>query len=96
MLEQTNYDSFGNATSNLSTRYQYTGREYDEFSGLFYYRARWYDSNLGRFLSEDPIGFRGGNSNLFAYVVNNPLNFVDYFGLFPDGPVNYLRETIQA
>ncbi len=42
------YDSFGNASGNLATRYKFTGREYDEFTGLDYYRARWYDSNLGR------------------------------------------------
>ncbi len=71
------YDSFGNSTNNLSTRYQYTGREKDEFTGLYFYRARWYDGNLGRFISEDPIGFTGGDINLYGYVRNNPLNFID-------------------
>ena len=75
------YDSFGNATGNLSTRYQFTGREYDNFTGLHYYRARWYDGNLGRFISEDPIGFAGGDVNLYGYVGNKPLNFFDPFGL---------------
>jgi RHS repeat-associated protein len=46
------YDSFGNSTNDLATRYQYTGREFDSFTGLHYYRARWYDPNLGRFISE--------------------------------------------
>lgn len=68
ILEQTTYDSFGNATNQLSTRYAFTGREYDDFTGLHYYRARWYDSNLGRFISEDPIGFAGGDVNLYGYV----------------------------
>jgi RHS repeat-associated protein len=77
MLEQTAYDSFGNTTTNLSTRYQFTGREYDSFTGLHYYRARFYDANLGRFISEDPIGFEGGDINLFAYVTNNPLRYKD-------------------
>ncbi len=79
--EQTSYDSFGNATTNLSTRYQYTGREYDSFSGFHYYRARWYDANLGRFVSEDPIGFGGGDVNLYGYVWNDPLRFTDPMGL---------------
>jgi len=71
------YDSFGNASGNLATRYQYTGREFDNFTGLHYYRARWYDGNLGRFISEDPIGFAGGDINLYGYVWNNPIKLVD-------------------
>jgi len=81
--EQTAYDSFGNQITNLSTRYQYTGREYDSFSGFNYNRARSYDANLGRFLSEDPIGFRGHSINLYSYVQNNPLRFTDPSGKFP-------------
>ncbi len=55
------------------TRYGYTGRERDEATGLLYYRARWYDSQQGRFMSEDPIRFAGG-LNLYAYVQNDPIN----------------------
>jgi len=77
ILEQTAYDSFGNATNQLSTRYAFTGREYDDFTGLHYYRARFYDARLGRFISEDPIGFEGNDVNLFVYVHNNPLNYFD-------------------
>ena len=77
------YDSFGNVMSGLaSTRYTYTGREIDSDSGLMYYRARWYDSRQGRFISEDPIGLLGG-VNPFAYVKNNPLSFADPSGLCP-------------
>jgi len=50
---------------------------------LHYYRARFYDANLGRFISEDPIGFRGGDGNLFGYVFNNPQSFTDPKGLYP-------------
>ena len=81
VTSSTAYDSFGNATnSTFPSRYQYTGREFDSFTGLHYYRARFYDANLGRFTSEDPIGFRGGDVNLFGYVKNSPLNFVDPSG----------------
>jgi len=80
LTEQTSYDSFGNATTNLSTRYQFTGREYDNFTGLYFYRARWYDLNLGRFISEDPIGFAGGDINLYGYVGNNPIQYKDPTG----------------
>ncbi|HNQ16169.1 MAG TPA: RHS repeat-associated core domain-containing protein [Pyrinomonadaceae bacterium] len=44
VTSSASYDSFGNATGNLATRYRFTGREYDDFTGLHYYRARWYDS----------------------------------------------------
>lgn len=80
ITSSASYDSFGNSTNNLTTRYQYTGREKDEFTGLYFYRARWYDANLGRFISEDPIGFWGGDFNLFAYGGGNPINFTDPMG----------------
>jgi hypothetical protein len=50
-----------------------------------YYRARYYDPGVGRFISEDPIGFDGGDTNLYRYVGNSPLNFIDPFGLFAQG-----------
>ena len=65
------------------TRYLFTGRERDSFTGLQFSRARFYDPNLGRFISEDPIGFGGGDVNLYGYVWNNPVNFYDPSGLFP-------------
>ena len=74
------YDSFGNSTGNLASRYQYTGREFDSFTNQYYYRARFYDSNLGRFTSEDPIGFGGGDVNLYGYVHNRPTMFRDPTG----------------
>lgn len=58
----------------------YTGREHDAETGLYYHRARYYDPQLGRFLSEDPIGLAGG-INLYAYAGNNPVNFTDPDGL---------------
>jgi RHS repeat-associated protein len=76
------YDSFGNVTNaSASTRYTYTGREFDSDTGVMYYRARWYDSHTGRFISEDPIGLAGG-INQFAYVGNNPPNAKDPSGLY--------------
>ena len=76
-----NYDSFGNLTSgSASTRYTYTGREFDADAGLIYYRARWYDPAQGRFVSEDPIGLKGG-LNFYGFVENNPVNSLDPLGL---------------
>ncbi len=80
------YNSFGVPTDGATTAgYAFTGREWDPETGLYYYRARYYDPKLGRFISEDPIGFAGGDINLYAYVWNNPLNFVDPEGLMGKG-----------
>jgi len=77
------YDAYGRTLTLSETILQpftYTGREFDAESGLYYYRARNYDPQIGRFLSEDPIGFNTGEFNLYRYTSNNPLNFVDFNG----------------
>jgi RHS repeat-associated protein len=58
------------------------GRELDRETGLYYYRARYYDPKVGRFISEDPIGFSAGDTNLYRYVGNNPTNYTDPTGEF--------------
>ena len=76
------YDVFGglrSQTGSVVNPYTFTGREYDSESGLYYYRARYYDSELGRFLSPDPIDFAGG-INFYTYVKNNPLTLIDPTG----------------
>jgi len=62
--------------------YAYTGREWDKETGLYYYRARYYDPMEGRFISKDTISFSGGDVNLYGYVQNNPVNRTDPLGLF--------------
>ena len=69
------------ASSQLGNPYVFTGREYDEETNLQYHRARYYDEDLGRWISEDPIEFNAGDKNLYRYVLNNPRNFFDFFGL---------------
>ena len=84
VVQRYEYDSFGNIVSMLDPNflqpYSYTGREYDPESGLYFYRARYYDEQIGRFISEDPIGLKGG-INKFSYVENNPVNHTDSLGL---------------
>ena len=63
--------------ANIPFRFQ--GQYYDEESGLHYNRFRYYDPEIGRFVSQDPIGLKGGE-NLYAYV-NNPNQWVDILGL---------------
>ncbi|MCW8924216.1 MAG: RHS repeat-associated core domain-containing protein, partial [Gammaproteobacteria bacterium] len=80
---QTNqYSPFGrdlSTTGSDDNALRYTGRERDS-GDLYYYRARYYDPMAGRFLSEDPLGFKAG-INFYAYVGNNPLRFNDPMGL---------------
>ncbi len=75
------YEPFGKAsqTGSGGSAYQYTGREADG-TGLQFSRARYYDPAHGRFISEDPLGFGGGDINLYAYVGNSPLSFIDPLG----------------
>ncbi len=61
--------------------YAYTAREWEQETGLYYYRARFYAPETGRFLSEDPIGFNSGDSNFYRYVGNSPLMYSDPYGL---------------
>lgn len=82
VVQTYEYDSFGNLKDQMNRfkqPFMYTGREWDKETGLYYYRARYYDSMVGRFLSKDPIGF-GGGVNFYGYVRNNPISFVDPFG----------------
>lgn len=66
--------------------YGFAGRQLDPETGLYYNRARMYDPALGRFTTRDPIGFDGGDSNLYRYVKNSPQMARDPAGLYPDDP----------
>jgi len=75
-----------NSTGSATNWFRYTARQFDSDTGLYYYRARYYDPQSGRFLSEDPLGFSGGDANFYASVWNNPILFTDPFGLSPCPP----------
>jgi RHS repeat-associated protein len=75
------YDPFGNLLSGASeSGFAFTGREWDAESGLYYYRARYYDPKAGRFISADRLPYVDGPNN-YSYVLNNPVNFLDPLGL---------------
>ncbi len=80
---QYTYEPFGFISQTgaaSTTSYKYTRRE-DDGTGLMYYRARYYNPRFQRFIAEDPIGFEGGDVNLYGYVGNSPLALDDPFGL---------------
>jgi RHS repeat-associated protein len=79
------YDSYGDlmeeTNPTVNVRYRFAGREFDAATGLYCYRARYYEPSDGRFITEDPTGIRIGSSNRYAYVNNNPVDNTDSTGL---------------
>jgi RHS repeat-associated protein len=86
VVDKRTFDSFGRVLSetnpSVSFRYGYTGRERDLESGLSYYRARYYDPQVGRFISVDPMGFEAGDTNLYRYVGNSSTMATDPTGMW--------------
>ena len=86
------YDSFGNVTSGdtSKTRYLFTSREFDTATKLQYNRARYYDAAVGRWISEDPLGFAAGDANVGRYVghkvtvCSDPSGLADDLGVWID------------
>jgi RHS repeat-associated protein len=87
VTDHLEYNSFGkiiSATKNDSQlQFAYTGKLTDTVSGLQWNINRWYDAEVGRWVSEDPIGFKGGDGNLYRYVNHNTLIAIDYIGFAP-------------
>jgi RHS repeat-associated protein len=107
VVERYAYSAYGQAiiadgagsqisNSGISNRYTYTGREWDEGLGLYHYRARMYDAVGGRFVSQDPVGFRGSPWLLFEYAAGNPLRYTDYAGLQAREPRGQVQCDIEG
>ena len=92
------YDEFGNVLTDTNPGFQpfgFAGGVYDGDTGLVRFGARDYDPETGRWTAKDPIGFAGGDANLYGYVLNDPVNFVDPLGLF-DNPLPKLPTFSEA
>jgi RHS repeat-associated protein len=104
VVQAYTFDSFGSTTAStgsLTNLFQYAGRELDSETMLYFMRARYFDPASGRFISEDPVTFLGGQ-NFYHYVGNNPIIFADPSGLAkickvpPVGPHTKLPSPITT
>ena len=85
IVQRMDYDEWGKVVLDTNPGFQpfgFAGGLYDSHTGLVRFGARDYDPETGRWTSKDPILFGGGDANLYTYVVNNPLNFIDPLGLW--------------
>jgi RHS repeat-associated protein len=98
IIKELQYDSFGNITldtnSALHVSFGFAGGLYDEDTKLTRFGYRDYDAQTGKWMAKDPIGFAGGDTNLYGYVLGDPVNFVDPEGLvgfnvFEEGSKGY-------
>ncbi|MEI6056685.1 MAG: RHS repeat-associated core domain-containing protein [Lentisphaerota bacterium] len=106
VVQTYSYDAYGNLlakTGSSPNSYMFSTKEYDSKSGLYYFGARYYDPEIGRWMSKDPMGMIDG-PNMYLYCLNNPINFMDPFGyciswiqkyiLSPAGKVWNLPNTV--
>lgn len=83
VVQELLHDEFGRLLTSTAPDFQpfgFAGGLYDHNTNLVQFGARWYDPQIGRWISKDPIKFEGGD-NLYAYVLNNPVNLIDVTGL---------------
>jgi len=85
IVKEVQYDAFGNITldtnSALHVNFGFAGGLYDTDTKLTRFGYRDYDAQTGKWTAKDPIGFQGGDTNLYGYVLQDPVNFVDPRGL---------------
>jgi RHS repeat-associated protein len=86
IAQSLEYDAFGRVLNETGSGFQpfgFAGGLYDADTKLVRFGARDYDPDMGRWTNKDPIGFAGGDTNIYAYVGNDPVNWVDLSGLVP-------------
>jgi RHS repeat-associated protein len=84
VVQQIDYDEFGRVIADTNPGFQpfgFAGGLRDLDTGLLRFGARDYDPDIGRWTAKDPLGFAGGDANLYVYAANNPINFIDPAGL---------------
>jgi RHS repeat-associated protein len=84
IVQRMEFDEFGKVLLDTNPGFQafgFAGGLYDKDTGLVRFGARDYDAEAGRWTAKDPIGFGGGDTDLYAYCSNDPINYVDWYGL---------------
>ena len=95
-VSNTRYDAFGlNETQGLNSPWLFSGQRYDENLQLYHFEKRAYDPFQGRWLTPDPLGYVDG-PNLYAYVHNNPLIFVDPYGLWKEETKDFFHSASRG
>jgi RHS repeat-associated protein len=86
LVKKVDYDSFGNIVGDTAPTFKvpfgFAGGLHDRDTGLVRFGYRDYDPDVGRWTAKDPIGFEGGDTDLYGYCLNDPVNWVDPFGLW--------------
>ncbi len=86
VVKRIDYDSFGNIIADTNPSFTvpfgFAGGLHDRDTGLVRFGFRDYDPDIGRWTAKDPIGFDGGDTDLYGYVLNDPVNLIDPSGLF--------------
>jgi RHS repeat-associated protein len=98
IVQRIDYDEFGNVITDTNPGFQpfgFAGGLYDQHTKLTRFGARDYDAETGRWTAKDPIRFRGGDINLYGYVLNDPVNGIDPWGRFSP-PVWVVWGAIQV
>jgi RHS repeat-associated protein len=89
VVKTISYDSFGNVIEDSNPGFRlpfgFAGGLYDQDTGLVRFGYRDYDADAGRWTAKDPISFKGGDTNLYGYVTDDPINWID-----PDGLIRLL------
>ena len=97
VAQRIDYDEFGNVTGDTNPGFQpfgFAGGLYDADTGLTRFGARDYDPVVGRWTTKDPIRFNGGDTNLYGYVLSDPVNLIDPLGLL--NPVKLAVGTVNT
>ena len=98
--KRIDYDSFGNIINDTNPGFTlpfgFAGGLHDRDTGLVRFGARDFDPTIGRWTAKDPIDFAGGDTNLYGYVANNPVNFIDPNGEFINGITAGIGASIGA
>lgn len=98
VVQEIDYDEFGRVLRDTNPGFQpfgYAGGIQDRDTGLVRFGARDYDPDAGRWTTKDPIGFAGGDANLYGYVLADPINLTDPSGLFFEGLGEGIIESVK-